>query len=113
MQVKQADNGISVVELEGRIVLGRESQRVEWAVEELLKQNCCKIILDLAQVNYLDSAGLGIFIGCTSRARQAGGELLLVGASERLKELFKITATNSILSSEPTMAAAVERFGAV
>ncbi|HSC28231.1 MAG TPA: STAS domain-containing protein [Vicinamibacterales bacterium] len=51
---------ITVMEVSGRITLGRECQRVEWAIEELIEGKQKKVVLDLSKVTYLDSAGIGI-----------------------------------------------------
>src|SRR5262249_5892030 len=61
---RQIDPDITVLEFTGKISLGRESQRIETMVNELLSQKVSKLIFDLSRVDYIDSAGLGIMTYC-------------------------------------------------
>ncbi len=82
---------ITVLEFTGKISLGRESQRIETMVNELLAQKVSKLIFDLSKVDYIDSAGLGIMTYCYGAMKTAGGTFRLAGASGRVQKLFQFT----------------------
>ena len=91
IEQKQIEPGITVFEFTGKISLGRESQRIEMMVNELLAKNQRKIVFDLSRVDYIDSAGLGIMTYCYGAMKQAGGTFRLAGASGRVQKLFEFT----------------------
>jgi anti-sigma B factor antagonist len=107
---KRIEPDITVLEFTGKIVLGRETQRIEWMVEELLRQNERKVIFDLTNVDYIDSAGLGVITSCFGKARECGGALRLAGASDRVMQIFKMTGLDAILPLHPNATAASEGF---
>lgn len=103
---------IQLLELNGRLVLGRESQRLEWQVEELVKEQKTKIILDMSLVPYVDSAGLGVLVGCNGKLKNAGGEMRLAGVEPRVLQLFKLAFLDSIFMIDATVADASKALGA-
>ena len=114
MTVEQKTIGpdIQLLELNGRLVLGRESQRLEWQVEELVKAQKTKLILDMSQVPYVDSAGLGVLVGCNSKVKNAGGEMRLAAVEGRVLQLLKLAFLDSIFTLDATVADASKSLGA-
>lgn len=102
---------VVLLEIAGRIVLGRECQSVEWQVQDLLKANQKKVILDLSKVNMVDSTGVGIVVMCLARLKKAGGELRIAGATGKVEEVFRLTNIDKVTPLYPTAAAAAEKFG--
>jgi anti-sigma B factor antagonist len=98
------------VELNGRFALGRESQRVETIVDELVKAGRTRAILDLTGVNYVDSAGIGLIALASGRLKEAGGKLVAVAAEGRVLEMLKMTQVNRIVEVFPTMQEAGNAF---
>jgi anti-sigma B factor antagonist len=105
---KDLDPGIVVLELSGRIVLGNDAKTVEWKVDELLKQNCKRVIFDLSRVTILDSTGVGIVVMCFARVKKAGGSLRIAGASATVEQTLRMTNVDRLISMDPTVAAAAE-----
>lgn len=105
---KQVEPDIIVLELTGKITLGRESQRLEALVKDLLQQNVRKLIFDLTAVDYVDSSGMGIVAFCYGAMREAGGQFRVAGAGGKVQNLFKITRLDTVLPVYPTVAAACE-----
>ena len=103
---------IQLLELDGRLVLGRESQRLEWQVEELVKSQQTKVILNMALVPYVDSAGLGVLIGCNSKIKNAGGEMRIAAAEPRVLNLVKLAFLDTVLTFDATVADASKALGA-
>lgn len=110
IEKKEVDPDIVVLEMAGRIVLGRDSQQIEWTVSDLVQNNKKKVVFDLSAVNYLDSTGVGIIIMCSSKLKQSGGELRLAGPRGPVGEVLKLTQVNQIVPIHPTVAAATQDF---
>ena len=64
----------------------------------LRSQNATTIVLDLSEVPYVDSAGLGAIVNAHVSAQRRGGKLLLNGVNDRVKSLFQITKVDSVLN---------------
>ncbi len=99
--------GAELVRLAGNLTLGRDAQSFEWVIEELIKGGQTRIVVDLTEVPYVDSAGIGILIGCHGKVTGAGGQFRLAGTTERVLRVFQITRVDSILVLHPTVAAAL------
>ena len=97
---------ITVVELTGRLALGRESQRIESLVEELSKKPSRKVIFDLTGVDYIDSAGIGMVALASGKLKESGGTLALVAPEGRVLQLLNLTQMGMIVKVCPTLAAA-------
>lgn len=83
--------GVTVMDLSGRITLGEGSVALREAVREALAAGSKKILLNVADVNYVDSAGLGELVGAYTSVKNAGGELKLLNISKKIKDLLVIT----------------------
>lgn len=110
IETRQVGPDITVLTFTGKITLGRESQRIEMLVRDLLAQNQKKLVFDLSGVGYIDSTGLGILTFCSASAAEAGGALRVAGASGIADRLFKITKLDQILNFYPNVEAACESF---
>ncbi len=67
------------------------------------------LVVDLKDLTYLDSTGLGILVGTAKRCRQAGGDLAVACTRPNLLKIFQISGTHEILNVAPSVEAAVER----
>ena len=105
---KELEPGIVVLELSGRIVLGNDAKTVEWKVDELLKENCKRVIFDLSRVTILDSTGVGIVVMCFARIKKAGGALRIAGANGTVEHTLRMTNVDRLIALDPTVAAAAE-----
>ena len=112
IEEKQIEPDIVILELAGRFGLGRESQRVQWHLEELLRQNAKKVILDLSRLEQIDSMGVGVIVFCSGKLKQAGGELRVAGAKGVVHDVLKLTKVDSVVAFYPTAAAAALDFPA-
>lgn len=110
VQRKSLEPGIAVLEMAGRIAMGSDSQRIEWGLAELLKENHRKVIFDLTEVTFLDSSGIGILMMCHAKLKKAGGALHIAGARGMVEETIEITSLNKIVSLYPTAAEAAQGF---
>jgi anti-sigma B factor antagonist len=102
--------GVSVLDIEGRIVLGEESNAFREKVKGLLAAGKKKIILNLAQVGYIDSAGLGTLVATFHSARSQGATLKLTNLGSKFKEVLQVTKLMTVFDTYDTEAAAIASF---
>jgi len=106
VETKQMDGGAALVVVTGRLTLGRDVERLETVVNELLAQGQKKFIVDASALDYADSAGIGSVVACLTHIKKAGGDLRMAGANARVLRLFQMTGVDQILSLYPTVAEA-------
>src|SRR4051812_162863 len=106
IETKQLDSGLAVVTLIGRLVMGRDVEKLETTVEDLLKLDQKKFVFDLTALDYADSSGIGTLVSCLTHIKKAGGELRVAGANARMMRLFHMTGVEQLMSLFPDMAAA-------
>ncbi len=82
---------VTVLDLEGKILLGEGDVVIKQAVDELLAKGRKNLLLNLAKVPYIDSAGLGQIIRCFTAIRKAGGSLKLLSPNARVVDLLTVT----------------------
>ncbi|HTS61745.1 MAG TPA: STAS domain-containing protein [Candidatus Acidoferrales bacterium] len=97
---------LTVVEVSGRLALGRESQRIETIAEELGRKGIRRAVLDLTGVDYIDSAGIGVIALAAGKFKQAGGTLAIVAPEGRVLQLLNLTQISAIVKVCPTLEAA-------
>ena len=103
---RQMEPDITVVELTGRLALGRESQRIEALVEDLAKKGSRRVIFDLSGVDYIDSTGISMVALASGKFKESGGSLALVAPEGRVLQLLNLTQMSAIVRVCPTMDAA-------
>ena len=101
--------GVSVLKVAGYLDTTTASE-LESALYSLLDRESFKIVVDLSGVNYISSAGWGIFIGEIKRIRSHGGDLKLAGMVGDVHEVFQLLEFHSILEAYSTTQEAVESF---
>lgn len=84
-------DGVSVLDLSGKIVLGEGDGQVRERIKDLLSDGQKKILLNLGDVTYVDSAGLGALISSYTTTKREGGQLKLVNLTKRIQDLLAIT----------------------
>jgi anti-sigma B factor antagonist len=103
--------GVTVLDLEGRIVLGEESNAFRERVKGLLANNHKKIVLNMSNVSYIDSAGLGTLVATFHSARSQGGTLKLCNLGSKFKEVLQVTKLMTVFDVYENDTAAVQSFG--
>jgi anti-sigma B factor antagonist len=100
------EDGIAVVKLAGRVMLGDESARIETLTAELLAEGRRKLIFDVGGVTHIDSTGIGRFIAAFNLVMQAGAAMVLAGAGGVLREGFRVTRLDTVFKFAPDIEAA-------
>jgi anti-sigma B factor antagonist len=83
--------GVSVLDISGKIVLGEGDLQIKDRIKDLLSDGQRRILLNLGDVSYIDSAGLGALISGYTTVKREGGQLKLVNLTKRIKDLLAIT----------------------
>ena len=109
IETKNVDPDIVILEIAGRINMGRECKQLEWSTETLVRENKKKVVFDLSAVSHIDSTGIGIIVMCAGKLKQAGGKLH-VFAQGHVEEVLKLTSVDKVVDLHPSMAAATAGF---
>ena len=105
-------NGVSVLDLSGKIVLGEGDGQVRDRIKDLLADGQKRILLNLGEVNYIDSAGLGALISSYTTTKRQGGNLKLVNLTKRIQDLLAITKLITVFETFENEPAALASFTA-
>ena len=101
---------VSVVDVAGRITLGEGSSALRDALRDLINKNQKKILLNLGEVNYIDSSGIGELVSGFTTVTNSGGQLKLLGLNKRVKDLLQITKLYTVFDVHEDEAGAVRSF---
>jgi anti-sigma B factor antagonist len=100
-------DGVTVVELDGRIVLGAESNALREKVKGLLSEGKKKIVLNVNNIAFIDSAGLGTLVTSHHTAKKEGASLRLCHLDNKFQQVLQITKLLTVLYISNTEAEAV------
>jgi anti-sigma B factor antagonist len=106
---RQVD-GVGVVDLAGRIVLGEESNALREQIKGMLAAGQKKIVLNLNDVTYIDSAGLGALVAAHHSARMQGASLKLAHLGSKFQEILQVTKLLTVFEVHDTEAQAIHSF---
>ncbi len=96
--VERKIGDIVVVELLGKLAMGRESQRIETLVERLAQEACRKVIFDMTGIEYIDSAGIGLLALAAGKLKEAGGRFAVVAPEGRVRQFLTMTQMTAIVT---------------
>ena len=107
--IRQVD-GVSIVDCSGRITLGEGSIVLRDIVKDLLSKGQKKILLNLGDVNYIDSSGIGELVSAYTTVKNQGGELKLLNLTKKVHDLLQITKLYTVFDVKDDEATAVKAF---
>ena len=103
---------VSVIDVAGRITLGEGSSALRDQIRELVGKNQKNILLNLGEVSYIDSSGIGELVSGFTTVTNQGGQLKLLNLTKRVKDLLQITKLYTVFDVHEDEAAAVRSFAA-
>ena len=103
-------DGVSVVKLDGRIVLGDESNALREKLKSLSAEGKKKIVLNMAEIKYIDSSGLGILVAAHVSAKKQDASIRLCHLGDKFHELLQITKLLTVFDVYDSEAAAIRSF---
>ena len=113
MDIEERANGdVVVLDLKGRITLGDGDARLKDKINSLVNQGRKKIVLNLADVSYIDSSGLGGIVGSYTTVSRQGGTLKLANLTKKIHDLLAITKLLTVFETFDSENEAVRSFSA-
>jgi len=106
---RQVD-GVTIVDLSGRITLGEGSVILRDTIKDLLGKGQKKILLNLGDVSYIDSSGIGELVSAFTSVRNQGGELKLLHLTKKVHDLLQITKLYTVFDVKDDEATAIGAF---
>ncbi len=103
-------NGVTIVDLSGRITLGEGSVVLRDTVRDLVGKGQKQILLNLGDVSYIDSSGIGELVSAYTSVRNQGGELKLLNLTKKVHDLLQITKLYTVFDVKDDEASAVQAF---
>jgi anti-sigma B factor antagonist len=107
---KRTVDGILAVECNGRIVFGEESSLLRDEVKKAIANNGKRIVLNLGEVSYIDSGGLGTLVALHTTAHNAGGTIRLANLTKRVGDLMQVTKLLTVFEVHTSEYEALEAF---
>ncbi|MBF0542812.1 MAG: STAS domain-containing protein [Candidatus Riflebacteria bacterium] len=108
-ELSEAQKGYTVLSLIGDLDMWTLPQAKE-RINELVNNKKVKIVLDLEKMNYIDSSGLGFFIGTLKKLRDAGGDLMLINLNAYIYGIFKLIQLQHIIQTYDSLEEASKHF---
>ena len=103
--------GVTIVDIRGRMVLGKESAFMRDLIYDLLRNDHKQIVLNLGAVEYIDTTGVGLLVGSYTTVRKRGGKMTLLNLQEQVSAVMQITNLYTVFDIVNGEAAAVASFG--
>jgi anti-sigma B factor antagonist len=111
MTITERKSGdVTILDVEGKILLGEGDVQLKRKIDELIERKETKLVVNLANVPYMDSGGLGEIVRSYTTVKRAGGELKLLNATKRISDLLTITKLITVFEMHDDEAAAVKSF---
>ena len=102
--------GVAVVDMSGRITLGEGSVVLRDTIRDLIGKGSKKILLNLGDVTYIDSSGIGELVSAFTAVRRENGELKLLNLTKKVHDLLQITKLYTVFDIKDDEATAIKAF---
>jgi anti-sigma B factor antagonist len=107
---RRVSDGITILSLDGKLIVGEATAALKEQMKSLTDEGVKQLILDLAEVDYIDSSGLGTLVYCFSTFRKQGGALKMMNLTRRNIELMLLTKLETVFEVFDSEQAAVDSF---
>ena len=108
-QYKFSDqSGVQVITLSGKLLGKEQSEALSNAMDTSISDGNSNFVMDLEKLSYMNSTGLNILISFLTKARNAGGELIITNVPSTINKLLIITKLNNVFHVEETLELAIE-----
>jgi anti-anti-sigma factor len=104
IEVVEQDD-VCVLRVEGRFVTGADPEYLSARMDDLKRLNRGKVLVDLREMPYIGSTGIGFIVGIFTSVTMNAGHFIMVGLQPRVQELFHLTRLSTIIPSAPDVAA--------
>jgi anti-sigma B factor antagonist len=112
LQIEERETGgVTVLALSGRVTLGDESAQLRNKIKDILAKGKTRLVLDMGDVSYIDSAGLGTLVSGYTSAQNQGASLKLAHLTKKFSEQLAITKLVTVFEVYDTVEDAIKSFG--
>ena len=101
---------VTILDMSGKITIGEGSIALRSAIRRLLEESKKKILLNLGDVNYIDSSGIGELVRAFTTVRKGGGDLKLLNLTKKVHDLLQITKLYTVFDVKDDETAAIKAF---
>src|SRR5260370_15650027 len=101
---------VTIVDINGRIPLGDETGKLRDTIHQLIAEGKKKIVLNLAQVDYIDSSGVGELVSSYTTVRNNGGELKLLSLTKKVQDVLNVTKLYTVFDIKDDEVTTVQSF---
>lgn len=108
---RQVEPGITVAEFTGQLSLGNRLLEIEKEVKNQILKDCQKLVLDVTQLTYIDSAGIGMLALCIGTVQKAGGKVHMALVDGKVKSMVELVRLDQIVPLYSDAASACTAFG--
>jgi anti-sigma B factor antagonist len=108
---ERAVDGVTILDMHGKMLIGEGDELLREKINSLVENGTGKIVLNLAEVPYVDSAGLGEIVRCYTTVSRKNGELKLLNLTKRIHDLLSITKLLTVFDTYEDEAEVVKSFG--
>ncbi|MBI4417180.1 MAG: STAS domain-containing protein [Ignavibacteriales bacterium] len=102
--------GVTVIELNGNVMGGPDATELNEELHKLVSAGKTRVVVDLGDVKFMNSSGLGMLIRALTTMRNAGGDMKLARASEKIESLLIVTKLITVFDHHESVAKAVDAF---
>lgn len=107
MSKEKIIDGVAVISVTGKMMGGSDQASCHLKIKELIEEGQKWIVLDLGKVEWLNSSGLGLLMGCLVSCRNAGGDLIVARATKKVNSIFMMTQVIKTFDTYPKVDQAV------
>jgi anti-anti-sigma factor len=101
---------VAIIDVMGRVTLGESSKDLGKRIKQAIEGGSNQVLVNMSQVTYIDSSGLGELVGAFSKIQRAGGQFKLAGVTKEVSYLFHVANFDKLLDMHPDEEAALESF---
>ena len=103
-------DSVTVLDLQGRLALGEDTEQFRTEIRELLQSGTKKILLNMGKVGYIDSSGVGELVRAYASITTQGGQLKLLSLTKRLHDLLTVTKLLTVFEAHDDEQRAIQSF---
>lgn len=107
---ERAVDGVTILDLHGKMLIGEGDEMLREKINDLVENGTKRIVLNLAEVPYVDSAGLGEIVRCYTTVGNREGQMKLLNLTKRIQDLLSITKLLTVFDTYDTEDEAVKSF---
>lgn len=100
----------ATLKLKGKLIQLEHTDNLKNSIDPLLENGQANYLLDMDELDYINSSGLNSLVSILTKSRNKGGETVIINVSDKIKELFLITKLNTVFSVEDNLEAAIRHF---